>query len=108
MDMRRIEAAIEGALVKMIQSGEVFKLPYDKKIDISQELHSALSVVDYERVRSKITELLEIELAQKIVNKIVTEMGNDIKKLMENATIRDDFRFLLRKGVETILEKVRE
>jgi hypothetical protein len=108
IDTMKIEKAFETAIIKMIQNGEALKLPFDKRIDISNELHSALSAIDYDRVRSNITELLETELAQKIVNKIVTEMGNDIKKLMENATIRDDFRFLLRKGVETILERVRK
>jgi len=35
-------------------------------------------------------------------------MGTDIKKLMENNSIREDFRYMMRKGVESILEKVKE
>ena len=31
----------------------------------------------------------------------------DIKQLMSNATVRDDLRFLLRKGVEEITKKVK-
>ena len=59
------------------------------------------------RIPDFIMEKLEEELAEKIVNKIITEMGTDIKRLMENNSIREDFRFLMRKGVEAIMEKVK-
>jgi len=107
MESERIMQAVENAIVKAIVSGDGFKIPYDSKIDLSTELRQAYKNIDYSRVYARITELLEEELAQKIVNKIVTEMGNDIKKIMSNAEIRDDFRFLLRKGVETIMGKVK-
>ena len=32
-------------------------------------------------------------------------MGTDFKRLMENNSIREDFRFLVCKGVESIMEK---
>lgn len=108
MESERIMQAIEAGLVKSIQNGEVFKVPYDSKIDVSEELRKAYKNINYERVYARITELLEEELAIKIVNKVVTEMGNDIKKIMSNSEIRDDFKFLMRKGVETIMEKVKQ
>jgi arsenate reductase-like glutaredoxin family protein len=107
METDRIQQAVENALIKTIQSGDLFKMPYDSKIDVGPELRKAYALIDYKKVYARITSLLEEELAQKIVNKIVTEMGTDIKNLMCNATVRDDFRFLLRKGVEEIMEKVK-
>ncbi len=107
MSTERLSQAFESAMIKMIQNGEAFKLPYDSKIDVSQELKQAYKNIDYAKVYTRITEILEEELAQKIVNKIVTEMGTDIKKLMENNQIRDDFKFLMHKGVEAIMEKVK-
>ena len=108
MEVERIQQAFENAMIKTIQSGDVFKLPYDSKIDVSHELRRAYEKIDYAKVYNRITSLLEEELAQKIVNKVITEMGTDIKKLMENNSIREDFKFLMRKGVETIMEKVKE
>lgn len=106
MESERIMAAMENGLVKAIQSGDVFKIPYDNRIDVSKEMHKAYSNIDYKKIESRVTELLEEELARKIVNKIVTEMGTDIKKLMSNPNIRDDFKFMMRKGVEDILGRV--
>ena len=108
METDRIQQAFEDALIKMIRSGEALKIDYNSKIDVGKELKKAYEMIDYNKVYARISELLEEELAQKIVNKIVTEMGTDIKNLMSNATVRDDFKFLMRKGVEKIMEKVKE
>ena len=108
MDTTRIDQALENGLVEVIRKGDVFTIPYQNKIDASAELRKAYEKIDYGKVHARITELLEEELARKVVNKIITEMGTDIKKLMENATVRDDFRFLMRKGAEEIMKKVKE
>ena len=106
MESQRIMEAMEQGIVKAIHSGEMFKIPYDSKIDVSKEMRRAYEGIDYAKVESRVKELLEEELARKIVNKIVTEMGTDIKKLMSNPNIRDDVRFMMRKGVEEILGRV--
>ena len=108
METERIQLAVEDALIKMIRSGDAFKIDYNNKIDCGAEFRKAYAAIDFKRVYSRISELLEEELAQKIVNKIITEMGTDIKNLMSNATVRDDLRFLMRKGVEAITEKVKD
>jgi len=108
MNAERIEQAMENAIVDMVRKGEPFTIDYKNRIDISAELKKAYANIDYAKVYARITEKLEEELAEKIVNKIITEMGTDIKRLMENNSIREDFRFLMRKGVEAIMEKVKE
>jgi len=107
METDRIQQAIENSIIKMIQSGDAIKMNYDNKVDVSAEVRKAYAQINYTKVFARISELLEEELAQKIVNKIVTEMGTDIKNLMSNATVRDDFRFLMRKGVEEIMQKAK-
>jgi hypothetical protein len=108
MDTNRIEQAIENGLVEKIRKGDLFEVPYNERVNIGPELRKAYERIDYNKVYARITELLEEELARKVVNKIITEMGTDIKKLMENATVREDFRFLMRSGVTEILKKVKE
>jgi hypothetical protein len=34
-------------------------------------------------------------------------MGTDVKNLMSNATVRDDLKFFMRKGVDEVLQKVK-
>lgn len=107
METERIQQAVEDALIKMIRNGDAFKIDYNDKVNCGAEFKKAYAAIDFNKVHARITELLEEELAQKIVHKIITEMGTNIKNLMSNATVRDDLRFLLRKGVEVITEKVK-
>ena len=108
MESQKIMNAMEIGIIKNIQEGSVFKIPHDARIDISEELRKAYKNIDYDKVYARITQLLEEELAIKVVNKIITEMGNDIKALMSNKDIREDFKYLMRKGVETIMESVKK
>ena len=106
LQTERLQQAVENALIGIIRSGDAFKLPYENRIDLGSDLEKAYKLIDYEKVYTKVTSLLEEEIAKKIVNKIVTEMGNDMKKLMSNTEIREDFKYFMRKGVEKILDKV--
>jgi hypothetical protein len=107
METERIQQEIENALIKMIRNGDTIKMTYDQRVDVSSEMRKAYSRINFETVFARISELIEEELAKKIVNKIVTEMGTDIKNLMSNVTVRDDFKFILRKGVDEIMQKVK-
>jgi hypothetical protein len=107
IDTSRIEQSIESAIIKLIQNGEAFKIDYNNRIDISQEMKQIYASLDRSKLFTRIKELIEEELAQKLVNKLLTEMGTDIKNLMSNATIRDDFKYLLRKAVDDLLQKVK-
>ena len=103
----KIQSALEDALLKVIRSDTVFKMEYNNRIDASDMIRKAYALVDYNRVIEKMKVQLEQELAEKIVNKIITEMGTDVKNLMSNATVRDDLKFFMRKGVEEVLNKVK-
>jgi len=106
MDEAKILQAIENGLIKQIQSGEAFKMSYVERIDITEDLVKIFKKIDYNVVFAKVKENLEEEIARKIVNKVVTELGNDMKKIMCNAEIREDFKYFMRQGVETILGRV--
>jgi hypothetical protein len=107
MNEEKILQEVENAIIKYIQSGSAFEVPYGKKIDLSTDLNKVYRNLDYDRIEELVKSKLEEQIATKIVNKIITEMGNDIKSLMSNASIRDDFKFFLRTGVEKILESVK-
>ena len=101
-----LQRLIENALFTQIKKGDFFKLDYQDRINFSPMLQDAYKRIDYDKVRDLITKNLEEVIAEKVVNKIVTEMGTDIKSLMCKAEIREDFKYMMRKGVEKVLEKV--
>lgn len=106
MDMNRIEQAIEERVIKSIKEGSVVQMPYNF-IDGKPYLEKAFMNINMDKVIEEVTERLQHELAEKIVSKIVTEMGTDIKELMSHADIREDFRYMLRKNTEEILNKLK-
>ena len=108
LDEKVIGRAIESALLAKIKSGEIFTMSYQDRMDFSPYLKEAMKRIDYNRVMQLMTENLEEVIAEKVVNKVITEMGNDLKALMSKAEIRDDFRYFMRQGVETILGRVKK
>ena len=101
-------SAIEQSVIEFVQKGDYFQNYYDNRIDVMPLVKRVYKNIDSERLEKLIISNLEEVLAKKIVDKLVTEMGTDIKNLMGNATVRDDFRFFLRAGVQKILDKVKE
>ncbi len=103
----KVTREVEKAIIKTLNKGDWLTIKYENKIDISEPLKKAYENVNFERMYTNITLKLEEVLAEKLVNKIVTEMGTDIKKLMSNENVREDLRFMLRKNIELVLEKLK-
>jgi uncharacterized membrane protein YheB (UPF0754 family) len=108
LDEKLITRAIESALLAKLKDGSLFTLNYQDRPDFSPYLKDAVKRIDYNRVMQLMTENLEEVIAEKVVNKVVTEMSNDIKALMAKAEIRDDFRYFMHQGVETLLGRVKK
>jgi len=104
----KMTECIENSLFKFISKGEFFQNNYSDRIDVMPLVKNVYKNMDHERLEKLIVSNLEEAVAKKIVDKLTTEMGTDIKQLMSNATIRDDFRFYMRTEVQNILDKVRE
>jgi hypothetical protein len=108
MDENRIMRAIEDSVISMIGKGEIFQFKYDERINIMPIAKTIFEKLDMKRIESLVIAQMEEVVAEKVVNKFVTEMGTDMKKLFENATIRDDIRFYMRKNVEKMLDAIKE
>lgn len=108
MNDERIMQEVENALVKRIKDGDIITSNYNDRIDINPLVKQAYQKIDKDRLMLKLTEGLEEMIATKLINKIVTEMGTDIKNLMSNNSVRDDFKFFLRSGVQKVLDAVKE
>lgn len=98
---------LEKSLLKHIHKGDIFKDSYTDRIDVMPLVKSVYKKMDIDHLEKLITSNLEEVVAKKIVDKLTTEMGTDIKQLMGNATVRDDFRFFFRTGIQKILDKIK-
>jgi hypothetical protein len=107
MDENRIMQAVEDSIVSAIKGGEVFDLKYNDRIDLMPVAKTIFEKLDMKRIESLVIARMEEVVAEKVVNKLVSEMGTDMKKLFENATIRDDIRFYMRKNIEKMLDAIR-
>jgi hypothetical protein len=108
MDEQRIMQAVEDSIVSEIRKGEIFQFKYDERINLISVAKTIFEKIDMKRVEAMVIAQMEEVVAEKVVNRFVTEMGTDMKKLFENASIREDIRFYMRKNVEKMLEAVKE
>jgi hypothetical protein len=112
MKFEQMEEALEHAIctgvIKKISDGDGLKVDYRNAIDITDTFKEAWQAVDNKKVVAQMTALLEQTIAEKLVNKVITEMGTDVKNLLSNASVRDDFKFMLRKVAEKMIDAVKE
>lgn len=75
--------------------------------DVTGFVKEVFKRIDLDAIREEVIGEIQHIIAQTIVNKMQTEIGTDVKAVMSNASIRDDFKFMMRKMTEEILEKVK-
>lgn len=79
---------------------------YTQSYDVRGFINQVWKEIDLEAIRKEVKEEIQHVIAQTIVHKMQTEIGTDVKAVMSNATIRDDFKYMMRKMTEEILSKV--
>lgn len=75
--------------------------------DVTDIVKKAYAAVDMQKVIEEVTARLQSEIATRIVSNLMTEVGHDVKAIMSNAQIRDDFKYLLRKQADDLLQKIK-
>lgn len=80
---------------------------YTQSYDVRGFINQVWEEIDLEAIRKEVKEDIQHIIAQTIVNKMQTEIGTDVKAVMSNASIRDDFKFMLRKMTEELLSTVK-
>lgn len=79
---------------------------YSGFYDVTGFVKEVFKRIDLDAIREEVINEIQHIVAQTIVHKMQTEIGTDVKAVMSNATIRDDFKYMMRKMTEQILEKV--
>lgn len=62
--------------------------------------------VDMNKVKKLLTERIEEIIAQQIINSMMTEIKNDVKKIVATKQIREDMQYYLRKQMEQAMQGV--
>ena len=79
---------------------------YTQSYDVKGFIEQVWKEIDVQAIRKEVKDEIQHIIAQTIVNKMQTEIGTDVKAVMSNANIRDDFKYMLRKMTEEILKNV--
>ena len=73
------------------------------KITIPEEfLKDCYAAIDKDKLKNRIIERLEDEVASKLVNKLMTECAADIKQIMWDANLREDLRVTLKSKIKAV------
>lgn len=103
----RFNDLIQKKIINDISKQDLIKINYDNRYEVPYEvLKECYEKIDIEKVKEKIISRLEEEMADKIVNKMVTEFSNDIKQIMCNRELREDLRYYMRTKIKEINDKV--
>lgn len=104
---KAIAARLTTMVVNALSTGD--SSTYNRlSFDVTDIVKQAYDAVDMQKVLEEVTERLQSEIATRIVSNLMTEVGHDVKAIMSNAQIRDDFKYLLRKQADDLLQKIKE
>ena len=100
---------IQENVIKDISKQDLVKIEYGDRFTIPPSfLKDIYKSLDMEKIKLKLIENLENEMADKIANKLLTEYSNDIKQIMSNRELREDLRHYAREKIRAIADTVSE
>lgn len=100
---------VQKKIVSDISKQELIKVEYADKIPIPRSfIQSVYQSLDLEKIKAKLIENLENEMADKIANKMITEFAGDIKQIMSNRELREELRHYAREKIRQISDSVSE
>lgn len=100
---------IQKKVITDISKLDLVKIEYRDRYEIpSSFLNEVYKSLDLKKIKAKLIENLENEMADKIANKMITEYSNDIKQIMSNRELREDLRHYAREKIRAISDKVLE
>jgi len=105
----RVLNMIQEKIIKDISKQELVKVDYGDRVSLpSSFIREVYQSLDLEKIKARLVENLENEMADKIANKLITEYSNDIKQIMSNRELREDLRHYAREKIRSIADKVSE
>jgi hypothetical protein len=101
-----VKLAAERAVLKFIGDPSTWLLPnYEGRMKVPPSwIAECWKLVDAQKVQRQVADLIEQELAQRIVNSIAAELATDIKQILSIQERRETIRAVAREHMGEILK----
>jgi Mg/Co/Ni transporter MgtE len=100
-----IKHAAEKAVLKIISDGSWIAPDYSNRFKLPPKmLEDIWKMVDIEKVKRKMADRLEEELAEKIINHMASELSTDIKQILSVKERREAIRHIAREHMDSIMK----
>ena len=100
-----VKAAAEKAVLKFVQDGGWLMPNYESRLKVPVEwIADCWRLVDSAKLKAKIAERLESELADRMVNHMAAELSTDIKQILSVQERREMLRGLARDHMDAVMK----
>ena len=100
---KAIKIAAEQAVLKIVRNGEWVAPDYSNRFKLPSEFMADIwKLVDAEKLKIAIAARLEVELADRIVNHMATEISTDVKQILSVKERREALRSVARENMDRI------
>ena len=98
--------SVKCAMVNQINKTDFIQIPYDQRKKIPDHfIERAWELVDHSELCKKLSQRLESELVDRIVNHMASEIATDIKQVLSVKERREKIRSLVRENIEELTAK---
>jgi hypothetical protein len=103
---KQVKDAAEQAVLKIIREGGWVMPDYANRYRIPADfMTDCWNLVDKEKIKAELVKRLELELAERIVNKMAEEISTDIKQILSNKERREEIRAVVRENIDRLTKK---
>ena len=100
---------LQEKMIRDISKQDIVKIEYGDRLSLPKGfIQDVYESLDINKVKARLIENLENEMADKIANKMATEFSNDIKQIMSNKELREELRQYARSIIKGITNEVTE
>lgn len=101
----KVKLAAEQAVLAFISTGGWLLPNYESRLKIPAEwIADCWNLVDSTKLKAKIAERLESELADRMVNHMAAELSTDIKQILSVKERREMLRGLVRDHMDAVMQ----
>lgn len=100
----RVKEAAENSLLRLLENPNNWHVqPADKHIKVPPGLMNEVwQMVDFQKVKAAMADLIQQQLAERIVNHMAAEIANDIKKVLSDPERREAIRAVCRENIDRL------
>lgn len=100
-----VKNAAEKAVLKIISEGQWIAPDYANRFRIPPDMLADIwKMVDVEKIKARMAERLEIELADRVLNHLAAEMSTDVKQILSVKERREALRAIARDHFDAIMK----